>query len=81
MYDNGEEGFEGLTTVVGGKYTTSRGLAEGVMKMVAGELGRDLGNCETAKRHLAADPDCAATKQEMKTRLNRWLQRSGISSI
>jgi len=53
IYDNGKNGLEGLITVVGGKYTTSRGLAESVMKMVARKLGRDLGKCVTAKRYLA----------------------------
>ena len=53
IYDNAQDGVEGLTTVVGGKYTTSRGLADSVMKMVARKLGRDLGKCVTADRHLA----------------------------
>jgi len=54
IYDNAETGVDGLITVVGGKYTTSRGLAENVMKMVARKLGRDLGKCGTAERHLAS---------------------------
>jgi len=53
IYDNAESGVDGLLTVAGGKYTTSRGLAENVMKMVAKKLGRDLGKCVTAQCHLA----------------------------
>jgi glycerol-3-phosphate dehydrogenase len=53
IYDNAEHGVEGLITVVGGKYTTSRGLAENVLKMVARKIGRELGKCGTARRHLA----------------------------
>jgi len=53
IYDNAYDGVEGLTTVLGGKYTTSRSLADSVMKMVARKLGRDLGRCLTAERHLA----------------------------
>jgi glycerol-3-phosphate dehydrogenase len=54
IYDNAESGVDGLLTVAGGKYTTSRGLAENVMKMVARKLGRELGKCVTAQRHLAS---------------------------
>jgi glycerol-3-phosphate dehydrogenase len=53
IYDNAKEGFEGLITVAGGKYTTSRSLAENVMEVVARKLGRKLPKCTTAKRHLA----------------------------
>ncbi len=53
IYDNAEQGIEGLITVVGGKYTTSRGLAENALKTVARKLGRELGKCCTAGRHLA----------------------------
>ncbi|HOX40452.1 MAG TPA: glycerol-3-phosphate dehydrogenase/oxidase [Candidatus Brocadiia bacterium] len=53
IHDNGREGFEGLITVEGGKYTTSRNLAENAMKMIGRKLNRSLGRCETANRHLA----------------------------
>ena len=52
IYDNGKDGHEGLLTVEGGKYTTSRNLSENAMKMVARKLGRDLGKCETDKKYL-----------------------------
>jgi glycerol-3-phosphate dehydrogenase len=54
IYDNGKDGFEGLITVMGGKYTTSRGLAENVMKMVGRKLKRHLNRCVTAKQYLAS---------------------------
>jgi glycerol-3-phosphate dehydrogenase len=54
IYDNGKDGFEGLITVMGGKYTTSRGLAENVMKMVGQKLNRHLTRCVTAKQYLAS---------------------------
>jgi glycerol-3-phosphate dehydrogenase len=53
IYDNARDGFPGLITVEGGKYTTSRGLAQNVMKTVARKLNKDLGQCLTAKQHLA----------------------------
>jgi glycerol-3-phosphate dehydrogenase len=53
IFDNGQDGFEGLITVEGGKYTTSRNLAENALKLVAAKLNRDLGKCTTAQKHLA----------------------------
>ncbi|MCX5765868.1 MAG: glycerol-3-phosphate dehydrogenase/oxidase [Gemmatimonadetes bacterium] len=50
--DNAEQGIEGLITVVGGKYTTSRNLAEQVLQTVSKKLGRSLGECRTAHRYL-----------------------------
>lgn len=52
IHDNAAEGLEGLLTVEGGKYTTSRNLAEKTLTMVARKLGRDLGKCGTAHRRL-----------------------------
>ncbi|MBC2715401.1 MAG: glycerol-3-phosphate dehydrogenase/oxidase [Desulfobacteraceae bacterium] len=40
IYDNASDGFDGLITVEGGKYTTSRHLAESVMKMVEKKFNR-----------------------------------------
>ena len=53
IFDNGQDGFEGLITVEGGKYTTSRNLAENAMKKVAAKLNRNLGKCTTAEKRLA----------------------------
>jgi glycerol-3-phosphate dehydrogenase len=52
IYDNAKDGFDGLITVEGGKYTTSRNLAKNVMKLAAKKLDRNLGECITASRHL-----------------------------
>jgi glycerol-3-phosphate dehydrogenase len=40
IHDNASEGFDGLITVEGGKYTTSRHLAENVLEMVENKLNR-----------------------------------------
>jgi glycerol-3-phosphate dehydrogenase len=59
IFDNAEEGLNGLITVEGGKYTTSRKLAENCLKTVAAKLGRSLGKSMTDKQHLSgcAIPD------------------------
>lgn len=40
IFDHATEGLPGLVTVEGGKYTTSRNLAENVLKIVAKRFGR-----------------------------------------
>ena len=53
IYDNASDGFEGLITVEGGKYTTSRYLAESVMEMVEKKLNRPPKEAITDKAFLA----------------------------
>ena len=53
IYDNAADGFDGLITVEGGKYTTSRNLAQSVLAMIEKKLGRDLGPCMTDRMYLA----------------------------
>jgi glycerol-3-phosphate dehydrogenase len=53
IYDNGKDGLEGLITVEGGKYTTSRNLAENVLKTVMKKSGSGEKKSITAKSHLA----------------------------
>ena len=53
IYDNASDGLKGLITVEGGKYTTSRKLAENCLKIVEQKLGRKPGRSVTAGRHLA----------------------------
>ncbi|MCD6586177.1 MAG: glycerol-3-phosphate dehydrogenase/oxidase [Desulfobacteraceae bacterium] len=53
IYDNASDGFDGLITVEGGKYTTSRHLAESVMKMAEKKLNRTPKNAITDKAFLA----------------------------
>lgn len=42
VYDNSIDGINGIITVEGGKYTTSRSLASEVMKMVSQKLNKEL---------------------------------------
>ncbi len=53
IYDNKGDGFDGLITVEGGKFTTSRKLAENCLKIVTAKLGRPPGRSVTAGHHLA----------------------------
>ncbi len=53
IFDNGDAGLDGMITVEGGKYTTSRRLAEKCLKIVGAKLGRKLGKSITAKQYLA----------------------------
>jgi glycerol-3-phosphate dehydrogenase len=52
IYDHADEGLTGLITVEGGKYTTSRNLAQNVLKTVEKRLGKKLGKCKTHKQRL-----------------------------
>ena len=52
IYDNAEDGLEGLITVEGGKYTTSRNLAEHVVNTIAKKLKRKIAKTETHKNFL-----------------------------
>jgi glycerol-3-phosphate dehydrogenase len=42
VYDNATDGIEGMITVEGGKYTTSRSLARQVLNMISGKLNKTL---------------------------------------
>jgi len=53
IYDNADDGLQGLITVEGGKYTTSRNLAENVLKTVMNKFGRDYKKSITARNYLA----------------------------
>ena len=50
--DNARQGLDGLITVEGGKFTTSRKLAEQCLRVVAAKLGRPLGKSTTDKQRL-----------------------------
>ena len=52
IFDNAKEGLDGLLTVEGGKYTTSRKLASQVLKKVSKKLKRDIGFSVTNKKYL-----------------------------
>jgi glycerol-3-phosphate dehydrogenase len=53
IYDNEKDGLKGLITVEGGKYTTSRGLAENLLKMVTAKTGTKYKKSVTAGKYLA----------------------------
>ena len=52
IYDNKTDGLDGLITVEGGKYTTSRNLAEQVLKIISKKLKRKLKRTITDKSFL-----------------------------
>lgn len=52
IIDGEKEGLPGLITVEGGKYTTSRNLAESTLKMIAKKLQRKLPRSRTSRRPL-----------------------------
>lgn len=52
IFDNAEDGFEGLITVEGGKYTTSRGLAENVMRTICRKNGIPFKKAGTDREYL-----------------------------
>ncbi len=70
IYDNAADGIEGLITTEGGKYTTSRNLAEHVSKIISKKLNRKLRGSATSKNYLSGseiedmDGFLAAIKKE-----------------
>jgi glycerol-3-phosphate dehydrogenase len=52
IFDHAGDGLPGLVTVEGGKYTTSRNLAENVLKEVGRKLGRKTASV-SARQHLS----------------------------
>lgn len=52
IFDNAKTGLNGLLTVEGGKYTTSRKLASHVLKKVSEKLNRNLPKSITRKKYL-----------------------------
>jgi glycerol-3-phosphate dehydrogenase len=53
IYDNEKDGLKGLITVEGGKYTTSRSLAEKVVRMAVKKFGMGSYKSKTTKKYLA----------------------------
>lgn len=72
IYDNAADGLEGLITVEGGKFTTSRNLAEKAVDLAEKKLGRKKTVSPTARRYLWGSqiPDMKAFLQDA-TRKNR----------
>lgn len=62
IYDHAEDGVHGLFTVIGGKYTTSRGLAETLIDRVLEQIDRPAASCTTRHTPLhGAPPDAFST--------------------
>lgn len=59
--DHASEGLSGILTVEGGKYTTSRNLAQNVLKIVEKKLRKKLSPCVTSKKRLSG---CEITDME-----------------
>ncbi len=53
IFDNSKDGIEGLLTVEGGKYTTSRNLARNVVNEAYKKIGLKAAKSETEKNFLA----------------------------
>lgn len=73
IFDNAKEGLEGLLTVEGGKYTTSRKLADHVMRKVSKKLKRNLGKSITHKKYLV-DSDIRNMESFIKQLVLRYPQ-------
>jgi glycerol-3-phosphate dehydrogenase len=53
VYDNAADGIEGMITVEGGKFTTSRSLASEVLKMVSRKLNKTLSDSVSDNLYLS----------------------------
>lgn len=53
IHDNSGDGVEGLITVEGGKYTTSRNLAENAMKVISRKVDKELKKSTTTDKQLS----------------------------
>jgi glycerol-3-phosphate dehydrogenase len=54
LVDHGaDDGLDGLFSAIGGKWTTSRDLAQGVVDTIAGKLSLKTGECETDEEPTA----------------------------
>ena len=53
VYDNATDGIEGMITVEGGKYTTSRSLAREVLKLISAKLKRTLDDSVSDNLYLS----------------------------
>ncbi len=53
VYDNATDGLEGMITVEGGKYTTSRSLAREVLKLISSKLNRTLSDSVSDNLYLS----------------------------
>ncbi|OFX89111.1 MAG: hypothetical protein A2W99_02065 [Bacteroidetes bacterium GWF2_33_16] len=75
IFDNVKEGLDGLITVEGGKYTTSRKLASQTLRVVSKKLNRNLGLSITDKKYLV-DSDIKSMESFIKQLVLRYPQFS-----
>jgi glycerol-3-phosphate dehydrogenase len=90
LIDHGnEDGIDALFSAVGGKWTTSRHLAEKAVNVIAAKLGKTARPCTTATKKLPgagnapADPDVKhAVHEEMALTLEDLvMRRTGIGQL
>lgn len=86
LVDHGkDDGLDGLFSAIGGKWTTSRHLAERIVDRLVGKLGIKARACDTAVAPLSgrALPDVAtAIRDEMASTLEDFvMRRSGIGTL
>ena len=53
IYDSADQGIGGFITVEGGKYTTSRNLAQHLLSIAEKKLAKTIAPCRTHRQHLA----------------------------
>ncbi len=70
VYDNASDGIEGMITVEGGKYTTSRSLANEVLKMISKKLDRTLADSVSDNLYLSGCEIRDMKQFMIKQRLN-----------
>ena len=70
VYDNASDGIEGMITVEGGKYTTSRSLANEVLKMISKKLNRTLSDSVSDNLYLSGCEIRDMKQFMIKQRLN-----------
>lgn len=82
IIDGAREGMEGLITVEGGKYTTSRDLGESVMKIVSQRLGKALPKTMTDKTPLkGCDIESLSEFTQNEIKLHPDFDRGTIVSL
>ena len=75
IFDNAKDGLNGLITIEGGKYTTSRRLASNVMKIISKKLKKNLGKSITHKKYLV-DSDIKSMESFIRQLVLRYPQFS-----
>ncbi len=74
IYDNAKEGLDGLISVEGGKYTTSRKLAADLLQILAKKWKKDLGESTTDQKFLyeSAISDMEGFMDDLKKKYHQF---------